>query len=114
MKFEGMLDRFLAYVKIDTQSDESSDSFPSTKNQFDLENRVAADLKAIGIKDATVNKWGYVFGTLESNIDKDIPTIALIAHMDTAPDVSGKGVLPIITENYNGADVVLSERIGKF
>lgn len=109
MKFEGMLDMFFDYVKIDTQSDENSESFPSTKKQFDLANRIVEDLKGIGLEDAFVNKWGYVLAGLESNVDKTLPTIALIAHMDTAPDVSGKGVSPKLTENYNGEDIILSE-----
>ena len=110
MEFEGMLNRFLDYVKIDTQSDESSESFPSTKKQFDLANRLVDDLKKIGLKDASVNKFGYVLATLDSNVKKELPTIALIAHMDTAPDVSGKGVEPIVTKNYNGQDIVLSKK----
>jgi len=110
MEFEGMLERFLEFVKIDTQSDESSDSFPSTKKQLDLSNRLVSELKAIGLKDAFVNKWGYVFATLESNVNKKLPTIALISHVDTAPDVSGKNVTPKINKNYDGGDIILSDK----
>ncbi len=110
MEFKGMLDRFFEYVKVDTQSDENSKSFPSTDTQLDLAKRLVKDLKKIGLKDASVNKWGYVLATLDSNINKKLPTIALIAHMDTAPDMSGKGVIPIITKDYNGQDIVLSKK----
>lgn len=110
MEFNGMLDRFLEYVKIDTQSDESSESFPSTDTQLGLAKRLVKDLKKIGLKDASVNKWGYVLATLDSNVNEKRPTIALIAHMDTAPDMSGNGVVPIITKDYNGQDIVLSKK----
>jgi len=110
MEFKGMLDRFFEYVKVDTQSDENSKSFPSTDTQLDLAKRLVKDLKKIGLEDASVNKWGYVLATLDSNINKKLPTIALIAHMDTAPDMSGKGVIPIITKDYNGQDIVLSKK----
>ena len=110
MEFKGMLDRFFEYVKVDTQSDENSKSFPSTDTQLDLAKRLVKDLKKIGLKDASVNKWGYVLATLDSNVNEKRPTIALIAHMDTAPDMSGKGVIPIITKDYNGQDIVLSKK----
>ncbi len=110
MEFKGMLERFLDYVKFDTQSDEESESFPSSKKQLDLAKKLVEDLKKLGLKDAIVNKWGYVLATLDANVKKDLPTIALIAHMDTAPDMTGKGVSPIITKNYDGKDIILSEK----
>jgi len=110
MDFNGMLERFLDFVKIDTQSDENSESFPSTKKQLNLAEKLVEELNTIGLKDVTLNKWGYVFATLDSNVDKKLPTIALISHMDTAPDVSGKDVFPKITKNYNGGDIILSEK----
>jgi len=110
MKFPEMLERFFSYVKIDTQSDEESKSYPSTKKQFDLLNKLEEELKELGLDDVNKNKWGYVTATLKTNRKGEIPTIALIAHVDTSPDVSGKNVNPIIHKNYDGKDIVLSEK----
>lgn len=110
MEFPKLLDDFLRYVKIDTQSDESSNTFPSTKKQLVLAGLLKKELENIGLDDVKMNQWGYVFGTLKSNQKKRLPTIALIGHMDTSPDVSGENVNPIIHNNYNGRDIVLSEK----
>ncbi len=110
MEFPGMMDRFFSYVKIDTQSDEESESYPSTKKQFDLLNKLEVELKELGLDDVEQNKWGYVTATLKTNQKSDVPTIALIAHVDTSPDVSGKDVNPVIHNNYDGKDIVLSEK----
>ncbi|MGD9489787.1 MAG: peptidase T [Calditrichaceae bacterium] len=101
------LDRFLSYVKYDTQSSEESETYPSTLKQLELSKKLVGELKELGLKDVELTKHGYVFGTLPSNVDFDVPVIGLIAHVDTSPDVSGKDVNPVINENYKGQDIVL-------
>ena len=101
------VDRFLEYVKYDTQSDEESTSFPSTEKQKVLLGKLADDLKAMGLKDAAMDEWGYVMATLPGNTDKKVDTIAFIAHADTSPAVTGLNVNPIIHKNYQGGDIVL-------
>ncbi len=110
MEFSGMLERFLSYVKIDTQSDEESESYPSTKKQFDLLNKLEQELTDMGLDDVKKDKWGYVTATLKTNKKGEIKTIALIAHVDTSPDVSGKDVNPVIHKNYDGKDIILSAK----
>lgn len=105
-----LVERFLKYVKIDTQSNGSNTSCPSTEKQLDLAKILVEDMKAIGLQDVSLDENGYIMGTLPSNTDKDVPTIGLIAHMDTAPDYSGKDVNPRIVENYKGGDIVLNEK----
>jgi tripeptide aminopeptidase len=112
MKFPDLLERFLSYVKIDTQSDEESDSFPSTLKQFDLAQKLEREMKKMGIEDVVVNRWGYVTASLRSNREESMPTIALIAHMDTSPDVSGANVNPVIHKNYDGGDIILCREPG--
>lgn len=102
-------ERFLEYVKINTKSDETTGTTPSTKEQLVLAEKLYDELKELGLKDARISEYGYVYATLESNIDKDIPTIGFIAHMDTAPDYSGKNVKPQIIENYDGGDIKLND-----
>jgi len=99
--------RFLKYVKYDTQSSETSDTYPSTEKQKVLGKVLVEDLQQIGLTEVQIDKYGYVTATLEANTDKKIPTIGLIAHMDTSPDVSGKNVKPVIHKNYKGTDIVL-------
>ena len=101
------VDRFLEYVKYDTQSDEESPSFPSTEKQKVLLGKLADDLKAMGLKDAAMDEWGYVMATLPGNTDKKVDTIAFIAHADTSPAVTGLNVNPVIHKNYQGGDIVL-------
>ncbi len=101
------VDRFLKYVKYDTQSDEESTSFPSTEKQKILSKVLAEELKALGLKDAQMDDWGYVMATLPSNTNKKVDPIAFIAHVDTSPAVSGKDVNPIIRKNYQGGDIKL-------
>lgn len=110
MQFPDLLNNFLRYVKIDTQSDEESTSFPSTKKQFDLANLLKQELEEMKLENVKVNKWGYVFAALKTNQSKKTPTIALIAHLDTSPDVSGKNVKPKLHKNYQGQDVILSSK----
>ena len=109
MEFPDLLDRFISYTKIDTRSDPDSETFPSTEKQFDLAEKLVSELIDMGIPDAGVNEHGYVSGFLATNRDNKMPVIALIAHMDTSPDVSGTGVSPKIHRNYDGKDIVLSE-----
>ena len=101
------LDRFLSYVKIDTQSDPKSSSYPSTEKQLNLSRKLVSELKELGLSEIELTKDGYVFATLPANIDKKVPVIGLIAHVDTAPDVSGANVNPVIHSNYQGGDIVL-------
>ena len=101
------VDRFLNYVKYDTQSDEESTSFPSTEKQKKLSADLAKELKKMGLKDAAMDKWGYVMATLPATTNKKVPPIAFIAHIDTSPAVTGKNVKPIIHKNYKGGDIRL-------
>ena len=101
------VERFLEYVKYDTQSDENSKSFPSTEKQKILSADLVKELKEIGLKDAHLDEWGYVIASLPSNIKKDVPAIAFIAHVDTSPAVTGKDVKAVINKNYQGGDIKL-------
>lgn len=100
-------ERLLRYVKIDTQSSFTSSSAPSTEKQKDLGRLLVQELQALGLSDAHVDPYGIVYATLAANSDKNVPVICLCAHMDTSPDVSGKGVKPQIVRNYQGGDIVL-------
>ena len=101
------VDRFLKYVKYDTQSDEDSKTFPSSEKQKVLSQDLANDLKKMGLEDAHMDEWGYVMATLPSNTEKKVNPIAFIAHVDTSPAVTGKDVKPIIQKNYKGGDIKL-------
>lgn len=103
------LDRFLNYLKYDTQSSEESDTYPSTMKQLELSKHLVKELKELGLKDVELTEHGYVFATLPANIDFDVPVIGLIAHVDTSPEVSGKDVNAVINENYRGGDIVLKK-----
>ncbi len=100
-------DRFLEYVKIDTQSKEDSDTFPSDPKQLELSKKLVEELKEIGLSDAHMDENGYVIATLPSNTTKEVPVIGFIAHVDTSPAVSGKNVNPQIHNNYQGGDLTL-------
>ncbi|OQX88908.1 peptidase T [candidate division KSB1 bacterium 4484_87] len=102
-----VVDRFLKYVKYDTQSSETSDTYPSTMKQKELGKALVEELKTMGLQDAEMDEYGYVMATLDATTDKKVPVIGLIAHMDTSPEVSGKDVKPIIHKNYQGGDIVL-------
>lgn len=108
MQFPDLLDRFLAYVRVHTQSDENSTDYPSTPHQLDLSRRLRDELEAMGLSDAVINQWGYVTATLPSNQAGSGPAIALIAHVDTSPDVSGENVNPRIHREYDGGDIDLA------
>ena len=108
---EKILDKFLRYVAVETTSNDESDSQPSSACQLDLLRMLADELNAMGVK-ATLDEWGNVMATIPSNIDKDVPAVGFIAHVDTAPDASGKDIKPQIIENYNGEDIVLNASLG--
>lgn len=107
------LDRFLSYVKIDTQSSEESESYPSTKKQLDLSNKLVDELNELGLQDVAITEHGYVFATLPATVNYPVPVVGLIAHVDTSPEVSGANVNPVIHENYNGKDIVLKNDPGQ-
>ena len=102
-------ERFLRYVQIDTQSDPQSKAQPSTHKQRDLGKLLVSELFELGIADAHLDEFGYVYATLPSNSGKNVPVICFCAHMDTAPDCSGTGVKPIVHRNYSGEDIILPD-----
>jgi tripeptide aminopeptidase len=102
-------ERFVRYVQVDTQSDPQSGSFPSTEKQKDLSRMLVEELKDMGIEDAEMDEFGYVYATIPSNTIKKVPVICFCAHVDTAPDASGKEVKPILHKNYQGQDIVLPD-----
>ncbi|KYH29643.1 MULTISPECIES: peptidase T [Clostridium] len=106
---ETVVERFLRYVKFDTKSDEESNTVPSTKGQMVFAKELVKELKEIGLSDVSVDDKGYIMATLPSNIEKQIPTIGFIAHMDTSPDMSGENVNPQFVENYDGRDILLNK-----
>ncbi|MEC1596165.1 peptidase T [Bacillus spizizenii] len=108
---EEIIERFTTYVRVDTQSDESVDTCPSTPGQLTLGNMLVDELKSIGMQDVIIDENGYVMATLPSNTEKDVPTIGFLAHVDTATDFTGKNVNPQIIENYDGKDIVLNEQL---
>ncbi|MBU8709217.1 peptidase T [Bacillus subtilis] len=108
---EEIIERFTTYVKVDTQSDESVDTCPSTPGQLTLGNMLVDELKSIGMQDAAIDENGYVMATLPSNTEKDVPTIGFLAHVDTATDFTGKNVNPQIIESYDGKDIVLNKQL---
>ena len=110
---EKILDRFLRYVSVDTQSDENSESQPSSAKQLDLLKMLRDELTAMGVE-ATLDEYGYVMATLPSNIDRKVPVVGFIAHVDTSPDASGANVRPQIIENYDGGDIALKGVPGLF
>ena len=106
-----LLDRFLRYVQIDTQSDPQSTSNPSTEKQKDLSRVLLAELHDMGLADAELDQWGYVYATIPAtSVKESIPVICFCSHVDTSPDVTGAGVKPLIHANYDGRDLVLPDR----
>ena len=103
-----IIDRFISYAIIDTESDPDSNSTPSTKKQWDLANKLVEDLKTIGMQEVSIDKNAYIMATLPANITHDVPVIGFIAHFDTSPDFTGKNVNPQIIENYNAKDIILN------
>ncbi|MDR7002541.1 peptidase T [Neobacillus niacini] len=106
-----IIERFTSYVKIDTQSDESSSTCPSTPGQWTLLHMLEEELKSIGMQEVSIDENGYLMATLPSNTEKDVPTIGFLAHVDTATDFTGKNVKPQIHENYDGSDITLNEAL---
>ncbi len=102
-------ERFLRYVQIDTQSDPLSSSHPTTGKQKDLSRLLAEELQQIGLADAHMDEWGYVYASIPPNTEKKVPVICFCAHVDTAPDCSGTHVKPIVHKNYQGADILLPD-----
>lgn len=102
-------ERFLRYVQVDTQSDPQSTASPSTEKQKDLGRILAGELQQMGLADAHMDEWGYVYATIPSTSDKKVPVICFCAHVDTAPDCSGTNVKPLLHPDYQGQDIVLPD-----
>ena len=105
-----IIDRFISYVIIDTESDPNSETTPSTKKQWDLAHKLVEELKSIGMHDVTIDKNAYIMATLPSNVDHKVPTIGFISHFDTTPDFTGANVKPQIIRDYDGKDIVLNAK----
>ena len=108
MNKEHILNRFIKYVTIDTESDPENPAFPSTEKQWDLANVLVEELKQIGMKEVDLDANCYIMATLPSNLDYEVPTIGFVAHIDTSPDFTGKNVKPQIVENYQGNNIILN------
>ncbi len=104
-----IIDRFISYVTVDTESDPKSNTTPSTSKQWDLANQLVDELKAIGLQDVTIDDKAYIMATLPSNVDHEVPVIGFISHFDTTPDFTGANVNPQIIKNYNGEDIILNK-----
>ncbi|MDQ1164792.1 peptidase T [Flavobacterium sp. SORGH_AS_0622] len=103
-----IIDRFISYITIDTESDPNSQTTPSTEKQWNLANKLVEELKTIGLEDVNIDDKAYIMATLPSNVDHEVPTIGFVSHFDTSPDFSGANVKPQIVENYDGKDIVLN------
>ena len=106
---ETIINRFIGYVTIDTESDPTSNTTPSTEKQWNLANKLVEELKTIGMEDVTIDENAYIMATLPSNVSHEVPTIGFISHFDTSPDFTGANVNPQIIEEYDGKDIVLNE-----
>lgn len=106
---EALANRFMRYVKIDTQSDPKSGRHPSTEKQKNLSQLLVEELKHIGIADAEMDEYGYVYATIPSNTEKEVPAICFCSHVDTAPDASGSNVKPLLHKNYQGEEITLPD-----
>ncbi|WP_347069458.1 peptidase T [Flavobacterium sp. WV_118_3] len=104
-----IIDRFISYVTVDTESDPNSDTTPSTAKQWDLANQLVEELKAIGMEEVTIDANAYIMATLPSNVEHEVPTIGFISHFDTTPDFTGANIKPQIVENYDGKDIILNK-----
>src|SRR4030095_2182468 len=106
IKDTGCVERFLRYVTFDTQSDENSETYPSTVKQLDLLKHLLSELKDIGLKDAAMDEHGYVFATIPATTKKPkVPVVGFIAHVDTSPEMPGVGGKPIVHKHYTGQDL---------
>ena len=106
---EKLVERFLTYVKFDTQSDSEVDCFPSTDKQLALTRHLLEEVKALGLTECKIDEYGYLTATLPANTDEELPVIGLMSHVDTAEGVSGANVNPRIIENYDGKDILLNK-----
>ena len=104
---EKVTDKFLRYVSFETTSDENSTTHPSSLKELDLSKQLVKEMKEMGIEDASLDEYGYVMGTIPSNIDREVPVLGFIAHVDTSPDASGKDIKPQFIRNYDGSDIPL-------
>lgn len=109
---EKLLNRFLAYVKIYSESDPESETCPSTDRQWNIANYIAEELKTIGLEDVSIDEHGYIMGYVPSNIEENVPTVGFISHYDTTPDFTGENVNPQIWPNYDGGELVLNKETG--
>lgn len=108
-KKQHIINRFISYVTVDTESDPNSETTPSTKKQWNLANKLVEELKQIGLEDVTIDENSYIMATLPSNVSHDVPTIGFVSHFDTSPDFTGANVKPQIIENYDGGDIILNK-----
>jgi tripeptide aminopeptidase len=108
-KNDKLLERFLRYVRIDTRPDDTSGTYPSTEKQWNLARLLADELKELGLHDVNIDNHAYVMATLPSNVDKKVPVIGFLSHMDTSPEMPGENVNPQIVDNYQGGDIVLNQ-----
>lgn len=106
-----IIDRFISYVTVDTESDPNSETTPSTSKQWDLANKLVEELKAIGLQDVSIDDKSYIQATLPSNLDYQVPTIGFVSHFDTSPDFTGANVKPQIVPNYDGKDIILNKEL---
>ncbi len=104
-----LIDRFISYVTVDTESDPESKTTPSSEKQWNLANALVEELKRIGLEDVTIDENAYIMATLPSNVSHEVPVVGFVAHFDTTPDFTGANVKPQIVENYDGKDIVLNE-----
>ncbi|MDT0644701.1 peptidase T [Zunongwangia sp. F363] len=105
-----LIDKFISYVKIDTQSDPESSSTPSTEKQWDLANKLVEELKEMGMQDVTIDEHAYVMASLPANVAHKVPVIGFVSHFDTTPDFSGTNVNPQIIDKYDGKDIILNKK----
>ncbi len=106
---EELIERFVSYVTIDTESDPNSKTTPSTQKQWDIANKLVQELKDMGLKDVSIDEHAYIMATVPSNVEHPVPSIGFISHFDTSPDFTGKDVKPQIIENYDGKDILLNK-----
>jgi len=106
---QALIDRFISYITIYTESDPTSDTTPSTERQWDLARKLAKELEEMGMSDVSIDDKAYVMATLPSNVSHKVPAIGFISHFDTTPDFTGKDVKPQIIENYDGGDIILNK-----
>jgi len=106
-----IIDRFISYVTVDTESDPNSTTTPSSAKQWDLAHQLVEELKAIGMQEVSIDEHAYIMATLPSNVNHDVPTIGFVAHFDTTPDFTGANVNPQIISNYDGGDIVLNKEL---